>query len=76
MKKKFQKTAALLMALLLTLSLLSACGGNDSGKTPDSDPATAVNNENENTQEPNTPAEPEPPASDDDVDGELSVDHE
>ena len=76
MKKKFQKTAALLMALLLTLSLLSACGGNDSGKTPDSDPATAVNNENENTQEPNTPAEPETPASDDDVDGELIVDHE
>ncbi len=69
-----QKLAALLMALLMSISLLSACGGNDSKQGTD-EPAPA--GDTGKTDEPApAPAEPATAVSDDDVDGELIVDHE
>ena len=72
MKTRSTKLAALLMALLLTLSLLTACGRNE--QTPPSEPPAADNSEEQTPAEPDSSAEPAP-MSDDDVDGELIVDH-
>lgn len=74
MKKKMTSLAALLLALLMSLSLLSACGGNDSKQGTDG-PAPA--GDTNKTDEPApAPAESSTAVSDDDVDGELIVDHE
>ena len=72
MKTKWNKLAALLMALLMTLSLFTACGRNE--QTPPSEPPAADNSEEQTPAEPDSSAEPAP-VSDDDVDGELIVDH-
>ena len=72
MKTKWNKLAALLMALLMTLSLFTACGGN--GQTPSSEPPAADDSKEQTPDEPDSSAEPAP-VSDDDVDGELIVDH-
>lgn len=66
MKTKNQKLAALLLALLMTL--LTACGGQ---KTPPADEPPAPASDGQSSA-----AGPEPAVSDDDVDGELIVDHE
>lgn len=72
MKARSRKAPALLLALALALSLLSACGGDSGTQPPPASPPAA-----DGSAEPST-AEPAPaaPVSDDDVDGELIVDHE
>lgn len=70
MKTMTRRFAAFLLAMLMVLSLLTACGGKEN--PPEADPASpAVGGDKEPA-----PAEPAAPASDDDADGELIVDHE
>lgn len=70
---KIKKTAALLLALLLCLTALSACGNGGSQAT-EAPTTTAAAQKPEETTPP--AEETEATVSDDDVDGELIVDHE
>lgn len=73
MKTRSQKLAALLLALLMVL--LTACGGQ--GNQPAGEPSgPAADEPAANEPKTDEPAANEPAASDDDVDGELIVDHE
>ena len=73
---KMKKLGALLLALLLSLSVFSACGSGGSQAT-DAPTSTASAPKPEETSAPAVETEKlEETVSDDDVDGELIVDHE
>lgn len=70
---KIKKLAALILALLLCLSVFSACGNG--GNQATEAPTTPVTTQKPEETTPPT-EETEATVSDDDVDGELIVDHE
>jgi len=71
---KIKNLAALLLALLLSISVLTACGGNgESKETTAPAPTEAVSNPEQTTA---ATVATEATVADEDVDGELIVDHE
>lgn len=73
---KIKNLAVLLLALLLSFSVLTACSGNGGGKETTAPTSAAQTNKTETAAPTVTTEKVEETVADDDVDGELIVDHE